>query len=74
MFGTNKIKRTIQVDGMSCMHCAKKIETALKEVKVVKSVKVLLEEKKVEIILREDVDNQIIESTIQDLGYKVIKD
>lgn len=74
MFGTNKIKRTIQVDGMRCMHCAKKIETALKEIKEVKSVKVLLEEKKVEIILREDLDNQIIESTIQDLGYKVIKD
>ena len=74
MFGVNKITKEIQVEGMSCIHCAKKVETALKEIKQVKSVKVLLEEKNVEIILKEDIDNKILENTIEDLGYKVIND
>ena len=74
MFGTKKITKTIKVEGMSCIHCAKKVETALKEIKQVKSVKVLLEEKKVEIILREDIDTKILENAIEDLGYKVIND
>ena len=74
MFGVNKNTKTIQVEGMSCIHCAKKVEIALKEIKQVKSIKVLLEEKKVEIILKEDIDNKILENTIEDLGYKVIND
>ena len=49
------------------------LEKALKEIKQVKSVKVVLEEKKVEIILKEDIDNKILENTIEDLGYKIIK-
>ena len=74
MFRVNKITKTIQVEGMSCIHCAKKVEKALKEIKQVKSVKVVLDEKKVEIILKEDIDNKILENTIEDLGYKVIKE
>lgn len=73
MFGGNKVTKTIKVEGMSCMHCAKKVETALKEIKQVKSVKVILEEKIVEITLKEDIDIKILENTIEDLGYQVIK-
>lgn len=73
MFGSNKTKRIIKVEGMSCSHCAKKVETALKEIKQVKSVNVLLEEKKVEVVLKEEIDNKILEDTIEDLGYQVIK-
>ena len=74
MFGAGKITKTLKVEGMSCIHCAKKVETALKEIKQVKSVKVLLEEKNVEIILKEDIDNKILENAIEDLGYNVIND
>ena len=38
MFGKEKIVKTLKVDGMSCMHCVKKVENALKEVKGIKSV------------------------------------
>ena len=28
MFGKEKIVKTLNVEGMSCMHCVKKVETA----------------------------------------------
>ena len=43
MFG-NKIMKTIFIEGMSCGHCSKRVEEALKSVKGVKSVEVSLEE------------------------------
>ena len=71
MFG-EKITKTISVDGMRCMHCAKKVEDALKEIKEVKSVKVILEDKKVEIILKSEIDDKILKDTIENLGYVVL--
>lgn len=44
MFG-NKIEKTIKIEGMSCMHCVKKVEQALKSIAEIKSVKVDLEKK-----------------------------
>ena len=40
MFGKEKIVKILNIEGMSCMHCVKKVETALNEVKGVKSVKI----------------------------------
>ena len=73
MFGSKKIIKTINIEGLSCMHCAKKVENALKEVKGVKSVKVVLEEKKAEIVLKEDVDDRVLREKIEELGYKVVE-
>ena len=39
MFG-DKIRKTIFINGMSCGHCSKRVEDALKSVNGVKSVKV----------------------------------
>ena len=71
MFG-NKITKTIFIEGMSCGHCAKRIEESLKTVKGVKSVKVSLEEKKAEVILKTDVSNEILKSAIEDIGFVAI--
>lgn len=71
MFGGNKITKVIEIEGMSCKHCSKKVETTLKELKEVKSVKVSLEDKKAELILKEDIDDSILKNAIEDLGYKV---
>lgn len=72
MFGNQKITKTIKIEGMSCMHCAKKVENALKEIKGVKSVKVMLEEKKADVILKEDVDDKVLKDKIEELGYTVV--
>lgn len=71
MFGKEKIVKTLNVEGMSCMHCVKKVETALKEIKGVKSVNVSLENKTAEVTLKEDVDNSILKKAIEDAGYEV---
>lgn len=72
MFGKNNITKTINVEGMSCIHCAKKVENALKELREVKSAKVSLENKKVDVTLKEELDDKILKDTIEDLGYKVV--
>lgn len=71
MFGNNKTTKTIKIDGMSCEHCSKKVEMALKGIKEVKSAKVDLTEKKAEVILKENIDENILKSVVEDLGYEV---
>ena len=71
MFGKEKIVKTLNVEGMSCMHCVKKVETALKEVKGVKSVNVSLENKTAEVTLKEEVDISVLKKVVEDAGYEV---
>ena len=71
MFG-NKIIKTIFINGMSCGHCSKRVEDALKSVNGVKSVKVSLEEKKADVILKNDVDNEILKNAVEDVGFEVV--
>ena len=71
MFG-DKIKKTIFIEGMSCGHCSKRVEVALKSVNGVKSVKVSLEEKKVDIILKNDVDNNVLKNAVENVGFEVV--
>lgn len=71
MFGKEKIVKILNIEGMSCMHCVKKVETALNEVKGVKSVKVNLENKTAEVTLKEDVDIEILKKVVEDAGYEV---
>ena len=70
MFG-NKITKTIFIEGMSCGHCSKRIEEALKSINGVKSVSVSLEEKNAKVILKNDIDNAILKSAVEDLGFEV---
>lgn len=71
MFGKEKIVKTLNIEGMSCMHCVKKVEAALKEVKGVKSVNVSLENKTAEVTLKEDVDISVLKKVVEDAGYEV---
>ena len=71
MFGS-KITKTIFIEGMSCGHCSKRVEEALKSVKGVKSVTVSLEEKKAEVALKTNIDNGILKTAIEDAGFEVV--
>ena len=71
MFGKGKIVKILNIEGMSCMHCVKKVETALNTVKGVKSVKVNLENKTAEVTLKEDIDIEILKKVVEDAGYEV---
>ncbi len=69
----NKIEKTIKIEGMSCMHCVKKVEQALKAIPEIKSVKVDLEEKTAKIILKKEIENMIIEKAVQEAGFEVVE-
>jgi len=71
MFG-NKITKTIFIEGMSCGHCSKRVEEALKSVKGVKSVQVNLETKNAVVILKTDVENEILKTAVEDAGFSVV--
>ena len=71
MFGS-KITKIILIEGMSCGHCSKRVEEALKSVKGVKNVSILLEEKKAEVILKTEVYNDVLKQAIEDIGFSAI--
>jgi len=65
------MKKKVFIEGMSCSHCAKHVEGALKEVNGIKSAKVNLEGKFAEIELVSEVENEKIKAAIEDAGYEV---
>ena len=71
MFGS-KMTKTIYIEGMSCGHCSKRVEEALKSVKGVKSVEVNLEAKNAVVALKNDIENQILKIAVEDIGFQVI--
>lgn len=60
----------ISVDGMMCMHCAKRVEDACKGVNGVKDAKVNLDAKNVTVTLENNVDASLIKKAINDAGYE----
>ena len=67
------IETVINVEGMSCNHCANKVMDALKKIKIIKKVKVNLEKKNVTILSKEELNLDEIAKIIEDLGYKYVK-
>lgn len=71
LFGKEKITKEVYIDGMSCMHCAVKVEKALASVSGVTDAKVDLVNKKAVVKLKKDIDNATLKATVEDLGYNV---
>ncbi len=71
LFGKEKITKVIHIDGMSCVHCAAKVEKALSSLSSVVDVRVDLESKTATLKLKKDIDSQTLKSTVEDLGYSV---
>lgn len=66
-------KMIIKIEGMSCSHCQKRVEEALKKQREVKEVEVDLREKKAEVLLNQDMRERDVKELIEDLGYEVTK-
>lgn len=67
-----KVKQVMNVDGMSCSHCAKKVENSLKEIDGVIKVSVNLDKKEVIITSKFEIDASLLRKKIEDLGYKYL--
>lgn len=62
---------SLKIEGMMCMHCAKRTEDALKTIKGVSKVKIDLENHEASLIYKND-DLSVFETVINEIGYKLI--
>ena len=65
------MKTVVNIEGMCCEHCAKRVEDKLSAAKNVVSVSVKLKKNMAVIRSREQVSNDAIVSLVTDAGYKV---
>ncbi len=72
MFQKKKIK-IIKIEGMHCEHCAKKVEDGLKAIEEIGKIKIDLKRKEVRIEEKESISDQLIQKSIEDLGYQVLE-
>jgi copper ion binding protein len=73
LFGSRN-KTTLNLEGMSCGHCAMRVTKALEGVKGVKSASVNLDKKKVDIeFSKARVEDEILIAAVEKAGYKATK-
>ena len=63
------MKKIVGIEGMSCSHCAKKVEDALYGLPEIEDVKVNLDNKNAEIEFSSEVDDKIISNLIKSVGF-----
>ena len=63
-------KIVVFIDGMSCAHCAKRVEDGLLQVDNVKSVKVNLDKKTATIRYKNNIYINSIKMVVEELDYK----
>ena len=63
-------KLVISVDGMMCMHCAKRVEDACKSVTGVEGAKVSLDDKNVTVTSNGEIDKEAVVKAIIEAGYE----
>ena len=63
------MKKIVGIEGMSCSHCAKKVEYALYGLPETEDVKVNLDNKNAEIEFSSEVDDKIISDLIKSVGF-----
>lgn len=66
-----KKRKIINIEGMTCEHCAKKIEISLENLVDVEKVKVDLKNKRAIVTYENTLDEILLQDTIQKLGYIV---
>ena len=65
------MKKIVGIEGMSCSHCAKKVEDAFYGLPETEDIKTNLEDKNAEIEFSSNVDDKIISDLIKSAGYTV---
>ncbi len=70
--GDGKMTKTIQIEGMMCMHCAKTVEKALSAVEGVESVAVDLEGKQAVAQCDGKVADEALKAAVKEAGYEAV--
>jgi copper chaperone CopZ len=66
------MKKTIQIEGMHCSHCAGLVNIELYGIKEVIDVKVSIGDKTAIVVLKSDVSNIVLTKAVEKAGYKVV--
>lgn len=66
------MKKTVNIEGMMCMHCEARVKSALEALDGVESAEVSHEKGNAVISMTKDVSDEFIKETIETQGYKVI--
>ena len=64
--------KNVSIEGMQCNHCKMSVEKALNEIEGVINVDVNLENKNAIIKSEKEIEDTVINSKIEDAGFKVI--
>ena len=67
----NKVKKILNIKGMSCQHCVRHVEEALKELDGVIDVYVNLDENTAIVEMQEAIADELIKSAIEEAGYEL---
>ncbi len=70
---SKKNKKVINIEGMHCDHCVKRVTDALNSIEGVDKVKVNLAKKEVVITSEKEISDELINSKINELGFQIIK-
>lgn len=71
--GGSKMKESIiKIDGMTCEHCKKTVETALRNVPHVRNVVVDLEAETAVVLSEDIVRDELLTHAVEEAGYKVL--
>ena len=65
------MKITVKIEGMHCGHCSARVKNAIEEIKGA-SAEVDLENKQAVIDTPKDIPDNVLEDTINDLGFEFI--
>lgn len=71
MFFNKKKRKIINIEGMTCEHCAKKVKDALENLVDITNAKVDLKKKQAIVTYDNNVDEILLQETIEKLGYTV---
>lgn len=65
------MKKTIKIEGMTCGHCVKSVDTALNALEGITEVKVDLEGNKATVEAN-GIEDKAIKEAIEDIGFDVV--
>lgn len=65
------MEKRMKIEGMSCDHCATRIEEKLSQLDGIYSIKVDLENKEAILKINKSIENATLKKIVEDLGYIV---
>ena len=66
------MEKVLKIEGMMCGHCSARVKKALEELPAVESADVSHETGTARLLLKEEVDDDVLKKTVEDQGYNVI--